>query len=153
MFDEFFAAMHKGCSGKVLDAFVDMDLTFTQARLVFTLAQHGTALPVGEVAGHLGVSVATAGRAVDRLVCLDMVDRREDPDDRRSKLVSLTVKGRALADTQRAAMRTQLRTFCQALPPSIAAALREAMASAVDSIPESLRAGTGCAHNDVRTLS
>ncbi len=153
VFDEFFTVLHKGCDSEVLDVFVEMDLSLTQARVVFLLAEHGTELPVGEAADHLGVSVATAGRAVDRLVSLGMVDRREDPDDRRSKLVSLTAEGRRLADTQRAGMREKVRTFSDALPADVACALHEAMTAALECIPDHQRAGASCAHNEVRTSS
>ncbi len=153
MFDEFVGAVHKRCDSEVLDAFVDMDLTLTQVRVVFTLATQGTDLSVGDLAEYLGLSLATAGRAVDRLVALDMVDRREDPDDRRSKRVSLTPRGRELADTQRAIMRDQVAEFSRALPPDVASALREAMIAALESIPEDRRAGTTCARNHVRSTS
>ncbi|WP_182349356.1 MarR family winged helix-turn-helix transcriptional regulator [Tomitella gaofuii] len=153
VFDTLIGILHKGCDADVLDVFVSMDLTLTQVRVVFMLAMHGSELPINVVAERLNVSVATAGRTVDRLVTLGMVDRREDPDDRRSKLVSLTAEGVRLADTQREGMRERIRTFSRALPADVADGLREAVAAAIAATPEHLRAGAACSPDQVRTCS
>ena len=48
------------------------------------------------IAEHLGVSNAAASQMVDRLVGMGLLERSEDPDDRRAKALALTEKGKAL---------------------------------------------------------
>lgn len=51
---------------------------------------------VGDIAQHLDVTNAAASQMLDRLVRLGFLDRQEDPQDRRGKLLSLTETGLAL---------------------------------------------------------
>ena len=48
---------------------------------------------VSQIAGHLGVSNAAASQMVERLVQFGLVERSENPDDRRAKLLVLSPKG------------------------------------------------------------
>lgn len=129
---------------KVIDTFVELDLTITQIRAIFLLAGIDHDLLISEVAEQLDLSAATAGRTVDRLASLGIVDRGEDPEDRRSKRVSLTPTGRHLADTQREAMWGRILQISQALPTDVAAALHDALRVALDSTPDHLRADSAC---------
>src|SRR5690606_32308212 len=52
-----------------------------------------------ELAKHLGVRLGTVTGIVDRLVSQDLVDRREDPQDRRVRRISLTHQGLDLVNT------------------------------------------------------
>ncbi len=47
----------------------------------------------------MGVSNAAASQTVDRLVQMDLIERTEDPDDRRSKRLTLTQKGKTLVES------------------------------------------------------
>ncbi|MCM3662416.1 MarR family transcriptional regulator [Georgenia satyanarayanai] len=69
-------------------------LTMQQLRLVALLASHG---PLGghDLARHLDVSMPTVSGIVDRLVERGMVERREDPTDRRVRLTALSPAGQA----------------------------------------------------------
>lgn len=69
-------------------------LTMQQLKLVALLATHG---PLGghDLARHLGVSMPTVSGIVDRLVERGMVERREDPGDRRVRLTALSPAGEA----------------------------------------------------------
>ena len=60
---------------------------------------------LSDLAGNLGVGLPTASTLISRLVSVDQVDRRDDPNERRRALLRLTPKGEAqfeaaLADTQ-----------------------------------------------------
>lgn len=93
----------------------DVELSFTQVRTTMLLAC-SEPLPINEVADRLGLSVHAAGRNIDRLVEVGIVERRESPEDRRVKLVSLTPGGLEMIDQHTEARRRSLRTFVDRLP-------------------------------------
>jgi len=68
-------------------------LSFSQINILMRLVHSGDT-SVSEVGEQLGVSNAAASQAVDRLVGLGLIQRTEDPEDRRSKQLALTEKGR-----------------------------------------------------------
>lgn len=72
------------------------ELSFTQLKLVFVLVDSAAPLSIGQLAETMGVSLPSAGRAVDGLVRQELATRSEDPEDRRVKLVEPT----ALADKE-----------------------------------------------------
>lgn len=123
--------MHDRCQNEVFDALVEHDLSFTQTRVIFTLSGDQKSMPINEVAERLGVSVATAGRNVDQLTGLGLVDRREDADDRRIKLVSLTAGGEKVARTYQDTMREQIRSFVRGVPAPEATVLVDALNNAL----------------------
>lgn len=70
---------------------VQLHLSMAQLKTLFVL--NDRARSVGEVAEALGVGKAAASLLIDRLVQLDLVERNEDPVDRRRTLVHLTAQG------------------------------------------------------------
>ncbi len=72
-------------------------LSFSQISVLMRL-KHGGISGVSEIGGQMGVTNAAASQAVDRLVQLGLIERTEDPDDRRAKQLALTQKGRALIE-------------------------------------------------------
>lgn len=100
-----------------LDALIESDLSFSQARTLFLLAKTAEPMPIHSIAEALGLSVAAAGRNVDQLLRLDMVERRESVNDRRVKLVSLTPVGERLTTQHIESKRDSVKTFTNALPP------------------------------------
>ena len=109
------------------DVFLDVNLSFSQARMLFMLGISEDPLPISEIAGRIQLSAAAAGRNVDQLVKLGLATRSEDPSDRRVKLVSLTERGRQLAwahqESKREAVRRLLRTLSSEQCEAIASAL------------------------------
>lgn len=83
-------------------------LTMPQARVLFTLTEHGEQ-QAGELAEHLGVAPPTITGITDRLVRQSLIERKEDARDRRVVLLGLTEEGRRLtseiAETSRAFLR------------------------------------------------
>ncbi|MDP9821251.1 MarR family winged helix-turn-helix transcriptional regulator [Nocardioides massiliensis] len=94
-----------------IEAFVEIDLTFNQARTLMVLEHTAHPMPIGQIAQLLGLTLPSAGRNVDRLVRLDLVERHEDPEDRRVKLVELTAKGRELVDLKVDCHRASTTSF------------------------------------------
>lgn len=99
-----------------MDALIELDLSFSQARLLFLLAKTGQPMPIHVIAQTLGLSDAATGRNVDQLVKLDVVERKESPDDRRVKLVSLTPTGEKLAVAHIDSKRESIKSFTTQLP-------------------------------------
>ncbi len=114
------------------DALVTSDLTIAQMRTIITLAQATAAIPLGEVATAICTSLATAGRTVDRLVADGLVDRQEDPGDRRVKRVSLTEAGRNLVASHTDHKRLFARAFVATLTPESRATLHAALSPLLD---------------------
>lgn len=100
-----------------LDALIASDLSFSQGRTLFLLAKTAEPMPIHSIAEALGLSVAAAGRTVDQLLHLDLVERRESVSDRRVKLVSLTPVGDRLVAQHVEAKRDSVKAFTSALPP------------------------------------
>ncbi|NUO59165.1 MAG: MarR family transcriptional regulator [Hamadaea sp.] len=72
--------------------FFAVNLTMSQLKILFALRLHG-GQGGHELAQKMGVSPATMTGIVDRLVAGRYVSRREDPQDRRVRLVELTPHG------------------------------------------------------------
>jgi DNA-binding MarR family transcriptional regulator len=60
--------------------------------------RHCRSIGVSEIGGHIGITTPAASQLVDRLVVQGLLERAEDPNDRRYKQVSLTNKGRHLVE-------------------------------------------------------
>lgn len=72
-------------------------LSFSQINILMRLF-HGGDTGISEIGDQLGVSNAAASQSVDRLVQLGLIERTEDPLDRRAKRLELTPKGRVLME-------------------------------------------------------
>jgi DNA-binding MarR family transcriptional regulator len=71
-------------------------LTFAQARVLRVLGREEGALRIGDLAARLEIVARSATSMVDLLEEAGLAQRRPDPSDRRSVLVSPTEAGRAL---------------------------------------------------------
>lgn len=129
---EFFERLAQLAKSQVMDELAATDLTFSQLRVLFALGAGESPKSVNEIADAVQLSLAAAGRTVDRLVTDGLVDRREDPADRRIKRVSLTATGRELVDGQLTVQRELVQRFVAGLPDTRRAALTEALRSVVD---------------------
>lgn len=54
---------------------------------------------ISDLSEHMEVSAAAASQTVEKLVQSGLLDRAEDPSDRRAKQITLSAKGRDLIDT------------------------------------------------------
>lgn len=78
-----------------IPAWLDLPLTLPQLRAVFVVA-HNTTSSLMQVAQNLGVGEPTASHLIDRLVQAGLVERSEDPRDRRRAVVQLSTRGEEL---------------------------------------------------------
>jgi DNA-binding MarR family transcriptional regulator len=125
------------CVGKAhtMDTLAATELTFSQLRVMFALGAHGDGaecMSVNEIADHVNLSLAAAGRTVDKLVGAGLVDRREDATDRRVKRVSLTADGHRIVDSQLSVKQDLIRTFVARLPAPLRTGLCDALNPIVD---------------------
>jgi len=124
---EFLQRMFSLAEVDAMDALVDLDVSFSQARTVFVLAHLGEPVPISEIARRLGFSQAAAGRNVDQLVRVGILERQESPEDRRVKLVSLSPRGLEIADAHIEQKRRAVLTVIQRLPEEECRRLTEAL--------------------------
>lgn len=99
-----------------MDTLVDLEVSFSQARIVFVLARFCDPVPIHELADAVRMSVASTGRNVDSLVTHGLVARTEDQQDRRVRLVALSDTGQAFTKKHVDAKRQSLRAFTERLP-------------------------------------
>jgi len=83
--------MHRSMQGTIQYA-RENGLSMSMIGTLFHLNLRGHA-GVSDLGQHLGVSSAAASQMLDRLVEEGLIERTEDPDDRRMKKISLTEKG------------------------------------------------------------
>ena len=70
-------------------------LSMPQVLLLYRLYYQGQC-GVSDIADHLAVTNAAASQTIERLVQQGLLDRSEDPNDRRAKQIALSPAGRAL---------------------------------------------------------
>src|SRR5215471_18496050 len=76
-------------------AWYEVELSLAQLKALFTLVDAGS-MPIGGVAARLKIGLPAASSLVDRLVDQGLVERREDPMDRRRTLAEPTAAREAL---------------------------------------------------------
>jgi DNA-binding MarR family transcriptional regulator len=91
----------------------ELRLGFTQLAGLYVLADGGT-LTVGELAEAIGRSPSATSRLVDGLVRRRLVERQEEPEDRRQRTLRLTPRGHAIL---RVVDRARADQFLRAVRP------------------------------------
>ena len=119
---EFFAALQ------------DAGISFSQLKCLGLLANADTSGSLGALSEEIGLSLAAVSRAVDGLVKRGQVKRQEDPNDRRSKLVTLSARGRATYERVLAVRIAGVERFVDGLEPDE----REQLGAAIGPIVERL---------------
>ncbi len=71
------------------------DLSRSQVGALMMI-NHRNNCQITHIGDDLGITTPAASQLVDRLVQLNMVERKEDPEDRRVKILALSIKGRNL---------------------------------------------------------
>jgi DNA-binding MarR family transcriptional regulator len=109
-------------------------ITFTQMKCLHILAEAGEPLPQSALSDGLGLSGPAISRAVDGLVQRGEVKRTEDPRDRRSKLLTVSARGRRTVERFMALRFAGVKRFVEGLTDGE----REALAAAVGPIARRL---------------
>jgi DNA-binding MarR family transcriptional regulator len=107
---------------------VEERASLPQLRVLTLMAAHGS-LTLGAVASALGVHPSNATRMCDRLVSAGLVDRQDDPDDRRQLRLTLTGAGRALVEEVMSHRRTAVRRAMAGMTEAERVRLAESLGS------------------------
>ncbi|MBU8807424.1 MarR family transcriptional regulator [Mycolicibacterium goodii] len=106
---------------------VDDVVTVPQLRVMMMIATRG-AMNLAGVAEALQVSPSNASRICDRLLKVGMIDRRDDPADRRNIALTLTAEGQALIDRVVRHRRSAIRRILRQMSPE----RRELLAAVIE---------------------
>ena len=98
-------------------------LTFTQVKCLHRLGDSEDPLPLNALSETLGLSGPAISRAIDGLVQRGEVKRTEDSRDRRSKLLTLSARGRRTIDHFVAIRFAGIKRFVEELTDEERAAL------------------------------
>jgi DNA-binding MarR family transcriptional regulator len=115
---DVFAFINRLLTSGHRELFVAMEkagLTITQVKSLHVLSEAEEPMSLGAVSEALGLSLPAISRSVDGLVQRGLVKREEDPRDRRSKLVTVTPRGRRLYERLIAVRLAGVRRFVEEL--------------------------------------
>lgn len=106
---------------------LDYDITLQQIRAFAFVYAHGQT-PMKRLADALGIRPNVATGIVQRLVDRGLIERRENPDDRRVRLLSVTDQGDALIDDLAAIILAKTREALERLSDEQLRRLHEILA-------------------------
>ena len=90
------------------------DIAPSHSRALGVLMRHGT-MRLSELTEHLHIAARSTTEVVDGLQDRGLIERRQDPDDRRATLVALTEKGDRIGSAIQEARRAETEAFFGAL--------------------------------------
>ncbi|HEY3828426.1 MAG TPA: MarR family transcriptional regulator [Solirubrobacteraceae bacterium] len=114
----------------------ELDLSFTQIKALCTMDLDDSEPSLKGLAEAMKVSLPAMSRAVDGLYVRGLVDRAEDPGDRRMKRIRLTAAGRGVTSTLNTARLIGMQEFLTSLNAEGAQALEHALALILADRPE-----------------
>jgi DNA-binding MarR family transcriptional regulator len=112
---------------RIFNAIAELDLSFTQIKALCALESDGEERSVKALAESLGLSLPAMSRAIDGLFERGLVERDEDPSDRRMKRVRLTDPGRTVPRALSDARLSTLQELVGSLAEDEARALESAL--------------------------
>lgn len=125
---------------------LDLQLTLPQLRTAFLIAHHGTS-SVMQVSQRLGVGEPTASHLIDKLVVAGLVQRSEDPRDRRRARVQLTTQGEQLIE-RLLGWEEFLGRWLQQVADQDLALLRRGLEAIVEQLPAQALSGKQASHQE-----
>lgn len=107
-------------------ASVEDAVTLTQFRALVVIDSHEHT-NINRLSEELGVNTSTATRGVDQLVSKGLVDRIQNPHNRREVIVTLTAHGKQLTDAVTERRSDEIRTIVQQMPADRASVMVSAL--------------------------
>jgi DNA-binding MarR family transcriptional regulator len=111
----------------VLDMVAELELSFTQIKTLSVMDLDTEERSVKALADSMNVSLPAMSRAIDGLHERCLVDRREDPLDRRMKRLRLTESGRRITSSLNEARLAGMGELLSSLSDEEAQALSHAL--------------------------
>ncbi|HUT67196.1 MAG TPA: MarR family transcriptional regulator [Dehalococcoidales bacterium] len=93
---------------------IDVDIKFPHLEIMKVLREEGT-LHVAEIGEKLQIAKAQMTHLIDKLVDLNLVERRMNSADRRTLNIALTARGRALLDEHENFLVNTVRDYMSSL--------------------------------------
>jgi DNA-binding MarR family transcriptional regulator len=112
----------------------EVGISFSQLKCLGLLSEADSPLSLGGLSDETGLSLPALSRAVDGLVQRGEVKRTEDPSDRRSKLLTVTARGRRTYERLASVRAAGVQRFVE----SLEADERDALGAALHPIVERL---------------
>ena len=102
------------------------NLSFSQVAALHIIDQ-AQSISIQEISQRLNLSLSATSRLVDDLVKTDFIDRVEDQDNRRSKILTLTPHGQAFLDKLSVERVKMIRSTAESLPQKVSAKVLNAL--------------------------
>ncbi len=102
-------------------------LSITQIMALRQLYYHTESCSVSAIGERLGITNAAASQLLDKLVQQGLVQRTENPRDRRSKQIIITEKGKDLLQESMRAQRAWMEALSQRVTPDEAQQIGRAL--------------------------
>jgi DNA-binding MarR family transcriptional regulator len=97
-----------------LQVWEEMDINFPQLRILFRVRAH-PGIDLRTLAEQMGISASAASQQVDKLVDRKLLERKDDPEDRRRLSLELTERGRQATGEISRASRSYLESALSTL--------------------------------------
>lgn len=104
----------------------DYGLSMSQINVLMRLYHHDVA-GVSDIGAYLGVTNAASSQLIDRLFQMGLLERTEDPVDRRAKQIRLTPQGRSLVERSVKARLDWMKELTSNLTPDQQQQIAEAL--------------------------
>jgi DNA-binding MarR family transcriptional regulator len=105
----------------------EFEISFSQMKALQILRLAGEPTSIKDLGDRLGLSLGAMSRAADGLVQRGLVDRLEDPEDRRIKRLSLTKPGQEFVEKLIEVRLAGISDFVASLSPKEQALLAKAL--------------------------
>lgn len=142
LFQEILTLIHRRFAGDTLAIMSEQGLTMPQMVALYVMQAAGP-VPNTVIVEELRISPSTASHLVDQLVRKGLVNRTEDPHDRRQKRLAITAEGRALLERLGRERTLEFTRAAASLDPETRDALSLVMGRAVDELRRGLT-GRSC---------
>ncbi len=123
--------MQTGVADRVMGHFTsiqDLDFTLPQFMVLYYLARHrDELLTVSQLATVITLSQPATSQLIDRLLQRGLLMRRENPEDRRQKLISINDEGLALLDRIENHREEKMRELFSCIPADQLARMQNAL--------------------------
>ncbi|MFL5893580.1 MAG: MarR family winged helix-turn-helix transcriptional regulator [Thermoleophilaceae bacterium] len=116
------------CGRDVVQLATQFEISFSQMKALHALREHREPVSIKTLGDQLGLSLAAISRAADGLVQRGLVNRHEDPEDRRIKRLTVTAAGDELVGKIIRARLTGIEDFVETLSDKERAQLDKALA-------------------------